>query len=117
VIVGPKEALETSRLVLRDVNWLGDLPLEALPEGGMDLLARVRSTREPVPARIEYDGAGLVVTLTEGEGGVAPGQACVFYDAADPARVLGGGWIARTESRWQMEEAASAATARVAAAG
>lgn len=117
VIVGPKEALETSRLVLRDVNWLGDMPLDALPEGGMELLARVRSTREPVPARIERDGRGVVVTLTEGEGGVAPGQACVFYDAADPARVLGGGWIARTESRWQRDEAVNATPARVVAAG
>jgi hypothetical protein len=26
----------------------------------------------------------------------------VFYDAGDPARVLGGGWIARTQSDWQI---------------
>ncbi|HWU80477.1 MAG TPA: aminomethyltransferase beta-barrel domain-containing protein, partial [Caulobacter sp.] len=31
------------------------------------------------------------------EEGVAPGQACVLYDPADPERVLGGGFIATTE--------------------
>ena len=36
-----------------------------------------------------------VVTLTAGEHGVSPGQACVFYaDDSDGAEVLGGGWIA-----------------------
>ena len=29
------------------------------------------------------------------QAGVAPGQACVFYDGE---RMLGGGWIARRES-------------------
>lgn len=102
VIVGPKGALETRRLHLRDVNWLGDLPLAGLPAGGIEILARVRSTREPVTARLESAPDGALVTLADGEGGVAPGQACVFYDAADPARVLGGGWIARTESGWTV---------------
>lgn len=102
VVVGPKGALETRKLHLRDVNWLGDLPLEALPAQGMDILARVRSTREPVPALLAADEGGITVTLADGEGGVAPGQACVFYDAGDPARVLGGGWIARTRSEWQV---------------
>lgn len=101
VIVGPKGALGTRRLHLRDVNWLGDVPLAGLPAGGVEILARVRSTREPVAAVLEQAAEGALVTLAEGEGGVAPGQACVFYDAADPARVLGGGWIARTESGWQ----------------
>jgi tRNA-specific 2-thiouridylase len=35
--------------------------------------------------------------LIGGEDGVSPGQACVFYDAAEgQARVLGGGFIAST---------------------
>jgi tRNA-specific 2-thiouridylase len=34
------------------------------------------------------------VELPEGESAVAPGQAAVFYDGT---RVLGGGWIARSE--------------------
>ncbi len=40
------------------------------------------------------DGDGVEVELLDGEDGVSPGQACVFYDAADgQARVLGGGFI------------------------
>ncbi|MFW6413622.1 MAG: aminomethyltransferase beta-barrel domain-containing protein [Oceanicaulis sp.] len=41
------------------------------------------------------DGAVSVI-LAEGEQGVAPGQACVFYAAPDHDRVLGGGWIRAT---------------------
>jgi tRNA-specific 2-thiouridylase len=38
--------------------------------------------------------SGVEVELVDGEEGVAPGQACVFYDARDgQARVLGGGFI------------------------
>jgi tRNA-specific 2-thiouridylase len=71
------------------VNWLGEEPsLEAAV--GRRVLARVRSTREPAAARI--DGAG--VRFDAPEEGVAPGQACVLYDAEAPTRVLGGGFIA-----------------------
>ena len=35
-----------------------------------------------------------VVELIMAEEGVAPGQACVFYDS-EGSRVLGGGWITR----------------------
>ncbi|HAC60003.1 tRNA 2-thiouridine(34) synthase MnmA [Parvibaculum sp.] len=101
VVVGPKDALETHRLTLRDVNWIGDAPLESLPEEGMPILAKVRSTRPPVKALLKADEGGAVVELLVGEGGVAPGQACVFYEAGRGDRILGGGWIARAESRWR----------------
>jgi tRNA-uridine 2-sulfurtransferase len=96
VIVGPREALAIHTIRLRDVNWLGDVPLDALPEAGMDVAVRVRSTRPPRPAVLRVDALGLRVDIPEGEEGVAPGQACVFYDVAgDAARVLGGGTIER----------------------
>src|SRR5690606_3635356 len=50
VIVGPRGAVETHKLTLREVNWLGDEPFDKLPETGISVLARVRSTREPVEA-------------------------------------------------------------------
>jgi len=94
VVVGPKSALLTRRLTLRDVNWLGDGPLNAL-RGGFDLLVRVRSTAAPVTARLLVDASGVVdVELASGEEGIAPGQACVFYDLSG-GRVLGGGFIAK----------------------
>ncbi len=99
VIVGPREALLTRALTVGEVNWLGDQPsLEAAAAQGLSVLARVRSTRPPSPARLALDAKGPIVRFLEGEEGVAPGQACVLYDATDPDRVLGGGFIASTEA-------------------
>jgi tRNA-specific 2-thiouridylase len=99
VIVGPKAALATHRLRLRDVNWLGDEALDAAAANGVGMLVKVRSTSSPIPARLGLDAQGRVeVHLAEGEDGVAPGQACVFYDPATGERVLGGGFIAEAMS-------------------
>ena len=97
VVVGPREALETRRVYLRDVNWLGDEPL-ADAAAGIDIFAKVRSTRPPRPATLHAGKGAVWVELSEGEAGVAPGQACVFYaDDGAEARVLGGGFIERSE--------------------
>jgi tRNA-specific 2-thiouridylase len=105
VIVGPKEALDTRRLFLRDVNWLGDEPLEAIAAGGFDCFAKVRSTRPPKPARLHAAGGGVYVELEEGEPGIAPGQACALYSAdGDDARVFGGGFIERSEKDSSAEQ-------------
>lgn len=96
VYVGPREALATRTLRLRDVNWIGDGPVDAVGPEGLDLAVRVRSTRAPQPAILRRVDGVFEVELPEGEYGVSPGQACVFYDAAaDRVRVLGGGTIAR----------------------
>ncbi len=97
VIVGPREALLTASLALKEINWLGDqASIDDAAAEGQPVLARVRSTREPAPARLRrVDGAPAVV-FDGAEEGVAPGQACVLYDPADPDRVLGGGFIAAT---------------------
>ena len=110
VIVGPKEALETRTLVLRDVNWLGDKSLTELPKDGLAIMAKVRSTRPPLEARIfppHKDGT-TEVELIGGEAGVAPGQACVFYqDDSDASRILGGGFIKETLKTPAIEQALS----------
>jgi tRNA-specific 2-thiouridylase len=94
VIVGPREALGTRTVALRDVNWLGDAALSEAAASGLHVFARVRSTRPPVPATLATEGGRIMVHLALGETGVAPGQACVFYDSDAPgARVLGGGTI------------------------
>ena len=117
VIVGPRDALATHKLHLRDVNWLGDMPLSDIPAEGLDLYARVRSTRPPAPARLFHDDGHCFIELAESEAGVAPGQACVFYDGEGAAtRVLGGGWIARTERAADAERALGRLMADVPAA-
>ena len=96
VVVGPREALMTHTVRLRDVNWLGTEPLQALAGGnGAPVEVKVRSTRPPQQAVIGVDNGEVVVTLIAGEYGISPGQACVFYaDDGEAAEVLGGGFIA-----------------------
>ena len=99
VIVGPREALATRAVHLRDVNWIGEGDLADIPPEGREIAVRLRSTRPPAPALLQRDAQGrAVVELAALEAGVSPGQACVFYESAEPlARVLGGGFIVATE--------------------
>ena len=88
VVVGPRSALATRTIRLRDVNWL-------VPQTGTFVCAvKTRSMRPPVAARVTPNGDGADVELLHPEDAIAPGQACVFYDGS---RVLGGGWIMQNE--------------------
>ena len=89
VMVGPRAGLARGKIALKGVNWLAAAALEA---SGREVAVKVRSAREPVAAVITPGRiAGSVdVRLMAPEFGIAPGQACVFYDGP---RVLGGGWI------------------------
>jgi tRNA-specific 2-thiouridylase len=91
VVVAPREALRTRTITLRDVNWLA-------PNGGMvECTVKVRSLRPPVMARVmPLPNNAAQVELLAPEEGVAPGQACVFYEP-NGSRVLGGGWISAAE--------------------
>ncbi|MEJ6715218.1 MAG: tRNA 2-thiouridine(34) synthase MnmA [Rhodobacterales bacterium] len=93
VIVGPKEALSTRTVPLKEINWLGEGAFDAVAE--RHVLVRVRSTRPPCEAILRPIGkTHAEVELLAPEEGISPGQACVFY-APDSSRVLGGGWIWR----------------------
>lgn len=103
VIVGPREALGVSRVALRDFNWIGgaiDLTK------GVQVGARVRSTRPPKDATVQLVDGQVMVDLIEGETGVAPGQGCVLYEHGGPgSRVLGGGFIAKTLNAFEKDAA------------
>ncbi len=93
VVVGPKEALSTRTVPLREVNWLGDAPLTSRPE--WEVAVKVRSTRPPRAAILRpLSDTEAEVELLTPEDGISAGQACVFY-APEGSRVLGGGWIWR----------------------
>jgi len=96
VMVGPREALMTHTVRLRDVNWLGTRPLaEAAGGNGAPVEVKVRSTRPPQQGAVRVVDGEVLVTLFAGEYGISPGQACVFYaDESDTSEVLGGGFIA-----------------------
>jgi tRNA-specific 2-thiouridylase len=98
VIVGPREALLTGSLIMKEINWLGEQPtLEDAAQLSLPVLARVRSTREPRPARLALQAGAPALVFDEPEEGVSPGQACVLYDpGSGGSRVLGGGFIAST---------------------
>ena len=114
VVVGPREALATHRVRLRDVNWIGDGPL---PEGETPVSCKVRSTRPPSPALLHVEDGAAGVELLEPEAGVAPGQACVLYAEEDGrTRLLGGGFIAATDRDPAMQRALDALSAREATA-
>ena len=93
VVVGPKEMLSTRTIPVREINWLGDVPLASRAEWHVSV--KVRSTHPPREAilRARPDGTAEVELLTPEEG-VSPGQACVFYETGG-TRILGGGWIWR----------------------
>jgi tRNA-specific 2-thiouridylase len=140
VVVGPREALRTMRMRLRDVNWLGDgrIPQDAADPGAggrREVFVKVRSTRPPQPAWLGVvqggvhggdqggdhsgdEGVSVEVELVDGEEGVAPGQACVFYDAGEgQARVLGGGFIKSVAAPADMAAARAPQRARAAVRG
>jgi len=92
VIVGPKSALATRRVPLREINWLGDAPFDGAEH---HIEVKVRSTKPPRPAIIRpLSPTEAEVELLDPEDGVSAGQACVFYQPGT-TRVLGGGWIWR----------------------
>ncbi|MCC6002681.1 MAG: tRNA 2-thiouridine(34) synthase MnmA [Pararhodobacter sp.] len=93
VVVGPKAALSTRVVPVREINWLGDAPFDSRREWALSV--RIRSTRPPAEAIVRPTGPTTAeVELLTPEEGVSPGQACVFYESGG-TRVFGGGWIWR----------------------
>ena len=91
VIVGPKDQLKTRFVPINGINWLGDAEFMSAKE--IILSVKVRSTRPPREAIVRpISPKSATVELLNPEEGVAPGQACVFYET-ETSRVLGGGWI------------------------
>ena len=93
VIVGPREALACREVYLSDINWIN-----AVPDDGAAVLARLRNTAPAMPARVFWKPAGsdsLMLELDEAQFGIATGQAAAFYDFTNPNHLLGGGWISR----------------------
>jgi tRNA-specific 2-thiouridylase len=89
VIVGPQRALACTEVHLGDVNWIN-----GVPEHGASVMARLRNTAPAMPARVFSVGGAAVVRLEDPQFGIATGQAAALYDAQNPERLLGGGWIA-----------------------
>ncbi len=94
VIVGPRVALQTASLQLKELNWLAGACGQGTDVSG--LTVKIRSGSPRLPVKVEFlTTQTATVTFDPPAEGVAAGQACVFYN---DTRVLGGGWIASTEA-------------------
>src|SRR5262245_11496289 len=66
VVIGPREALTTRRIELRDVNWIGEGALEqALHGGRLEVFVKVRSTRQPQAAFLSAGAGGYSIELAD----------------------------------------------------
>ena len=92
IVVGPKDSLKINKIILRDLNILG-----SIAEFQNDVKIKVRSTGRLLKANVKINENKAEVNILEGENGISPGQACVFYlSDANGDKVLGGGWIDKT---------------------
>jgi len=95
IIVGPKESLIVQNLQLRDLNVLG-----SEKEFDQPILIKVRSTGTLLKAKVNFKDKSANIEIIDGEAGISPGQACVFYSKDDYGdKLLGGGWIYKTANK------------------
>ncbi len=85
VTVGPRDALEETRLTASNVNWIVKPPRQ-----GAHLSAQIRHRHPIAPCRVWADDNELQVEFDQPQQAIAPGQAVVVYEND---LVLGGGWI------------------------
>ena len=101
VTVGTREMLLSAACEVGEANWLVD---EADFADWRPVMAKYRYNTPAVPARAKLLGDGdsstpsgrhgrFAVEFDVPQQAVAPGQALVLYDAAEPDVVMGGGWI------------------------
>ena len=94
ITVGPKSKLKRYSIYLKELNFFTNKQMHY----EFDALIKIRSGQRLISAKVKLDKDDLkngVVTLVEPEFGVAPGQACVFYN--DYKRMIGGGWITSSD--------------------
>ncbi len=92
IIVGSKESLKINKIILREINILGNTS-----DFRNEIKIKVRSTGKLLRAKVKINSDKAEVNILEGESGISPGQACVFYLSDETGdKVLGGGWIDKT---------------------
>tara|TARA_Y100000816_G_scaffold64334_1_gene42599 strand:- start:998 stop:2116 length:1119 start_codon:yes stop_codon:yes gene_type:complete len=91
IIVGSKEELKQSEIILKDLNLLSDKQIFK-----KNIFVKVRSTGRLLESKLNLENGKARLKLLEYEYGISPGQACVFYSKDDNGdKVLGGGWITK----------------------
>jgi len=91
IIVGPREELKQTEIILRDLNLLSDKKIFE-----NNIFVKVRSTGRLLKSKLNFKNGKARLKLLEDEYGISPGQACVFYSKDNNGdKVLGGGWITK----------------------
>ena len=91
IVIGRKSELGRRRLWAKESNWLADFPVDQPAQ----VAVQIRYNSAPQPATvIRRNDASFEVEFETPAQGVAPGQLAVVFRVD---RVLGGGWIDRTE--------------------
>ena len=94
VYVGTKEELLAQKAVGNRVNMTAKVDLDE--QNSFEALTKIRYNSKPSMARVFMDSIDsdyLEVEFKEPVEAVTPGQAMVFYDPINTAKVLGGAWI------------------------
>ena len=95
IIVGSKESLIIQNIELKDLNILG-----YEKEFNNYVSVKVRSTGKLLKAKVNIKNNSANVNIVDGEAGISPGQACVFYSKDEIGdKLLGGGWIHKTTNK------------------
>jgi tRNA-uridine 2-sulfurtransferase len=95
IIVGPKESLIIQNLQLRNLNLLC-----SKKDFDQIISIKVRSTGKLLKAKIKINDNVANVKIIDGEAGISPGQACVFYSKDNHGdKLLGGGWIYKSSNK------------------
>ena len=96
IVAGTKDNLLVKKIYLKDLNLFDNLE-----KYNNNLFVKVRSTGRLIKAKTKIIEKQMEVNLDQGETGISPGQACVFYSKNDFGdKVLGGGWIAKTYNKY-----------------
>ena len=96
ITVGPKEELFRNHLWAYQVNYISGTE----PAQGTNILAKIRYKASEIPATLYPNGSNALVTFTEPQRAITPGQAVVFYGNGE---VLGGGRIDNKIDKPMME--------------
>ena len=92
IVVGSKDNLKIDKIILRELNILG-----SPSDFNNEIKIKIRSTGKLLRAKVQLNSDKAEVNILDGENGVSPGQACVFYLKDNTGdKVLGGGWIDKT---------------------
>ena len=90
IVVGHKEKLAKYFIHIKEVNFLS----QNIPKNSFEAFVKVRSRKTLISAcikKISDKCKTATVELRKPEFGIAPGQACVFYN--NKKKMIGGGWI------------------------